>query len=106
MVTQAKTLMTAFAALLTSVGAASAGDDKVLFRYFESETETEAGASAVYERMEIAARRACRTMALRAHDLPRVNACAADLLGEWIADSDDPALKAVHRSMGANASAG
>lgn len=88
-------LLTVAAALFAS--SAWADDDRVpvSFRYNASDLASPEGAEALYARMNLRARRMCdpRDDYLKSAR----DACAAELVNQWVEAIDDPRLDAIHR---------
>ncbi len=89
----------AVAALPASAGAATepANADDSTFKYMAYEVETARGANAVYSRMQRSAVAACRSGRVGVAKRLSERACESKLLSDWVENSRDARLRALHR---------
>jgi len=86
-----RTVFTTVVALaLVSVTTLPANAERVQFRYSTTELTTDAGARAVYSRMEQAAAEACSDNTTRPIRVQKLKErCAARLLADWVEGADN-----------------
>jgi UrcA family protein len=82
------------AALAAAPALAGQAQDAVKFRFERSALETEAGAREVYAAMRLRAENKCDPRGDKV--AKAVDACADDLVGQWVAAAGDKRLSALH----------
>lgn len=77
--------------------AVAAPTEEVTFRFAASDLATTESAARLHDRMTRAAAAACRASRLDTRGYAKRAACRGEVLDQWVAAIDAPALTAVHR---------
>ena len=94
-----KTLIIASAVSITAIAGSAHANDQVQFRFNSYELETNNGTKVVYKRMKARALRACDGGNSKLSKARSVNACADNLLNEWVESVGNVRLEQLHATQ-------